>query len=55
MEKREALVVTGPCRGIYELRKVGGYIFIHQLLLEYFASLNTMPTLHPPVAQKQQK
>ena len=37
------------------LRKVGGgYIFVHRLLLEYFASLDTTPPLHEARAQKQQ-
>jgi hypothetical protein len=37
------------------LRKVGGgYIFIHRLLLEYFASLDTTTPLAEPRAQNQQ-
>jgi len=37
------------------LRKVGGgYIFVHRLLLEYFASLDTTPPLEEARAQKQQ-
>jgi hypothetical protein len=37
------------------LRKVGGgYIFVHRLLLEYFASLDSPPTLDEARAQKQQ-
>jgi len=36
------------------LRKVGGsYIFVHRLLLEYFASLDTTPPLAEARAQKQ--
>jgi hypothetical protein len=35
------------------LRKVGGgYIFIHRLLLEYFASLDSTPTPDEALAQK---
>ena len=35
------------------LRKVGGgYIFIHRLLLEYFASLDSTPTLDEARTQK---
>ncbi len=37
------------------LRKVGGgYIFVHRLLLEYFASLDTTPTLDAARAKKEQ-
>ena len=37
------------------LRKVGGgYIFIHRLLLEYFASLDTTPTPDVARAKKEQ-
>jgi hypothetical protein len=38
------------------LRKVGGgYIFIHRLLLEYFASLDSVPTLDVARAKKEQE
>jgi eukaryotic-like serine/threonine-protein kinase len=37
------------------LRKVGGgYIFVHRLLLEYFASLDTTPTPDAVRAKKEQ-
>src|SRR5436309_12964174 len=37
------------------LRKVGGgYIFVHRLLLEYFASLDTTPTPGAARAKKEQ-
>ncbi len=37
------------------LRKVGGgYIFVHRLLLEYFASLYTTPTPDATRAKKEQ-
>jgi hypothetical protein len=37
------------------LRKVGGgYIFVHRLLLEYFASLGTTPTPDSARAKKEQ-
>jgi hypothetical protein len=37
------------------LRKVGGgYIFIHRLLLEYFASLDTIPSREEASTQTQQ-
>jgi len=38
------------------LRKVGGgYIFVHRLLLEYFASLDSAPTLDVARAKKEQE
>jgi len=38
------------------LRKVGGgYIFVHRLLLEYFASLEGAPTLDVARAKKEQE